>query len=181
MAATEPRSTLAPQVEAIRDAARELLEREGPDGLSMRRLSVRLGVHPPTLYRHFQDKRAVENAIASQCFWECGDAMLDALDDAEDPLTAITQAYRRWGLAHPHLYRLVFGRPLDRGLDRDAMLHIGSAIREVAVGDRTAARAIWACVHGLVVLEIDDRFPPGSDLDAIWRFTLDALRAQLAR
>ncbi|MEV0651222.1 WHG domain-containing protein [Phytomonospora sp. NPDC050363] len=37
-----------------------------------------------------------------------------------------------------------------------------------------AARAVWAFAHGMVVLELEDRFPPDADLDAAWRVGCEA-------
>jgi hypothetical protein len=36
-------------------------------------------------------------------------------------------------------------------------------------GSRARARALWAFAHGMVMLELDHRFPPDADLDAAWR------------
>lgn len=36
-------------------------------------------------------------------------------------------------------------------------------------GDIDLARSFWAFAHGMVVLELDGRFPSGADLDAAWR------------
>ena len=44
-----------------------------------------------------------------------------------------------------------------------------------AGGDPDRARAIYAFAHGMVILELDDRFPPGADLDAAWAQGLSAL------
>ena len=164
---------------AIRDAARELLEQEGPDGLAMRALAHRVGAHPPAVYRHFADKSAIEAAVVSEGLWEIGDAMLEALHSADDPLSAMGRAYRDWAMQHPHLYRLTMGSPLDPGVDDDAEFHAGKAVREITGGDVMAARAIWACVHGLTIIELDGRLPAGSDIDEIWDFALGALRDRL--
>jgi hypothetical protein len=46
-----------------------------------------------------------------------------------------------------------------------------------AVGsDRDVSLALWAFAHGMVVLELNDRFPPDADLDAAWRRGLTAFR-----
>ena len=46
----------------------------------------------------------------------------------------------------------------------------------VAVGgDPDRARAAWAFAHGMTILELDGRFPPGADLDAAWAAGIGAL------
>jgi AcrR family transcriptional regulator len=51
---------LAPErsarVAEIVDTARELLEREGPEGLTMRRLAEAMGIRAPSLYKHVESK-----------------------------------------------------------------------------------------------------------------------------
>ena len=37
-----------------------------------------------------------------------------------------------------------------------------------AGGDEDRGRAAWAFAHGMVVLELNGRFPPGTDLSAAW-------------
>ena len=180
MSTTERPTPLTGRAAAIRDAARELLEEEGPDGLAMRALAHRVGAHPPAVYRHFADKSAVEAAVVSEALYEIGDAMIEALDGADDPLSAIAMAYRQWAGQHPHLYRLTMASPLDPA-NEDAQFHAGRPVRTVTNDDVTAARSLWACVHGLTILELDGRLPPDSDMDGIWKFALDALRDKLPR
>jgi AcrR family transcriptional regulator len=165
----------------IRDAARELLEREGPEGLVIRRLCDRVGVRAPAIYRRFPDKRAIENSIVSQVLREVGDIGLRAVEGADDPIIGLACAYRAWALEHPHLYRLTFGNPLSCGIDPEAERYSGTALRDATDGDLDAARALWAFFHGMVSLELDGRFPSGSDLDAIWHFGLEGIRRQFAR
>jgi hypothetical protein len=47
-------------------------------------------------------------------------------------------------------------------------------------GDRNRARAAWAFAHGMVTLEIADRFPPDADLAAAWRVGLEGIASGLA-
>lgn len=65
-------------------AARELLEREGPDAVSMRRIADRIGIKAPSLYKHFPDKSAVENALIAQGMAELAEA-LEAVEVADGP------------------------------------------------------------------------------------------------
>jgi len=71
------------------------------------------------------------------------------------------------------------GSPLPPAVDEDASFHAAKAVRAITDGDLSAARAIWACVHGLTIIELDGRLPEGSDRDAIWAWGLSALRDRL--
>jgi len=69
MASSAP-EPLSARGKAIVAAARELLEEEGLEALSMRRLAERLGIRAPSIYKHLPDKRALENAVISAGFEE---------------------------------------------------------------------------------------------------------------
>jgi AcrR family transcriptional regulator len=173
-------SDLSPRALEIVAVARQLLERDGPEGLSMRRIAAELDLRAPSLYEHVADKRTLENAMISQAFYEQGDATRAALDAAaaegDDALGAIGVAFRAYAVAHPHLYRLMTQR-LDRAaLDPDAELHAGQPLRDAVGGDLVEARVLWAFAHGLIMLELNDRFPPGTDPDELWEVGLAALR-----
>ena len=158
--------------------ARELLESEGSVGLSMRRLADRLGIRAPSLYSHFADKQALENALIADGLREFGELSLTAIQD-DDPVAAYLVAYRTWANAHPHLYRLSYVEPLDSRVDPAAAERAGEAIRILTRGDQRAGRSLWAYAHGLSMLELDSRFGPGATVDDVWQFGIDALRAAL--
>src|ERR1700712_926479 len=115
MASSAPRE-LSARAREIVGVALELLEEEGPDGLSMRRLAERLGIRAPSIYKHLPDKQALEAAVISVGFELQAVAFEGSLVDAEEPLTALARAYRRFAEAHPHLYRLMTERELRRDL-----------------------------------------------------------------
>jgi AcrR family transcriptional regulator len=175
MASSAP-DALTPRAREIVAAARELLEEEGAEALSMRRLAERLGIRAPSIYKHLPDKQALENALISAGFHEQAELFEVAVAGSDDPVGAIARAYREFAHRHPHLYRLMTERPLDRDhLVPGAEDRAGRAVVE-AFGDRDLARAAWAFAHGMTILELNDRFPPGADLDAAWARGLAALR-----
>lgn len=158
-------------------AAREILESHGPEALSMRRLAERVGVTAPSVYKHLPDKAALEHALISDAFLEMGEVFSAAADGAGDPLRALADAYRRFAVGHPHLYRLVTGQPLDRSrLAPGAEAAAAAPLVRAVGGDADLARAVWAFAHGMAILEIDGRFPPDADLDAAWTRGIAALR-----
>ena len=173
---------LTPRARQIVTTARELLEAEGAEALTMRRLAERLGIRAPSLYKHLPDKAALEAAIIATGLEDSAAALEAALDEAagtgEAPLAALAGAYRAFALAHPHLYRLMTDRPLPR--DR---LPAGVEARAAApvlwaAESQDRARAVWAFAHGMVQLELARRFPPGADLEPAWREGIAALQAR---
>jgi AcrR family transcriptional regulator len=98
--------------------------------------------------------------------------------DAADagPVSALATAYREFALAHPHLYRLMHDGPLPRRqLPAGVEERAAEPLLRVA-GSRARARALWAFAHGMVMLELDQRFPPDADLDAAWEAGITAFQ-----
>src|SRR5215212_834355 len=159
---------LSPRARAIVTAASEILEREGPEGLTMRRLGDAVGIRAPSLYKHFPDKAAVEIALIDDGFEVIADRFEAALTNGEDSLVEIAIAYRAFARAHPHLYRLMTTGPLPRERLRPGVEARAAAPIVQAVGDPDLARAVWAFAHGMVILELDGRFPVDANLEAAW-------------
>ena len=170
-----PAATSARAREVV-DAARRLLEDEGAGALTMRRLAERVGIRAPSLYKHLPDKAALEAAIIATGLEEAAAVFEAAVGGVEEPLGALAAAYRGFALTHPHLYRLMNSGPLPRhrlppGLEDRA----AAPVLRVA-GSQARARALWAFAHGMVMLELDQRFPPDADLDAAWRAGIAAFQ-----
>ncbi|WP_051471329.1 TetR/AcrR family transcriptional regulator [Patulibacter minatonensis] len=169
---------LSDRAQQIVEVGLELLEEDGPEGVSMRLVAARLGVRAPSLYKHLPGKQAMENAMIAIGLRRQGAACEQGMREHEDdPLWGVVTAFRRWALDHPHLYELMMAQPLDPGpLVRSAELTAGRAIREVMDGDVVGALTMWSFGHGLVALELNGRLPPGADVEQLWRRGTDALR-----
>jgi len=146
-------------------AARQLLETEGAEAVTIRRLGAALGIRGPSIYKHVPDKATIEDALAVDGLTE----LADVLHSAPHTFTALAAAYHTWALTHPHLHRLLSTRPLNRsrlpaGLEDRAAAPLVTACH----GDRALARAAWATINGLVDLELAGRFPPDTDLAAVY-------------
>jgi AcrR family transcriptional regulator len=164
--------------EQIIEVARTILENDGPHELTMRAIAARLEIRAPSLYKHIADKHELEVALIAQGLIEQAEAFTTAVADATDPVEAIGMAYRRWALAHPHLYHLMNDTPLPRaelpdGVEQNASLPLLNAVE----GDLNRARTLWAFAHGLVTLELAERFPADADLDLAWTTGLSRLSA----
>jgi AcrR family transcriptional regulator len=176
MASSAP-DRLTPRAREIVNTARELLEQDGVEGLSMRRIAQSLGIRAPSIYKHLPDKDTLEAAIISAGFDEQAAIFEAAIKDADDPLAALARAYRAFARRHPHLYRRMTERPLNREiLDPGSEQRAARPIYEATGGNLDLARAAWAFAHGMTILELNDRFPPGADLDAAWEHGIAAFR-----
>jgi len=167
-------TVLSPRARAIASAALQILEREGPDGLTMRRLGDAVGIRAPSLYKHFPDKAAVEIALINDGFEQIAELFELAMANGEGALVEFAIAYRAFARSHPHLYRLMTAGPLPRERLRPGVEARAAAPIVQAVGDPNLARAVWAFAHGMVILELDGRFPADANLEAAWAAGLAA-------
>ena len=60
--------------------------------------------------------------------------------------------------------------------DRPLRFGVAGGVVIPRTGSQARARAIWAFAHGMVMLELDHRFPPDADLDAAWRSGITAFQ-----
>ena len=151
-------------------AARTILEDEGADALTMRRLAAAVGIRAPSLYKHFPTKRAVEAALIEQGMIELGGELHASLASAgrRRAVRSLLDAYRRAARANPGLYRLATAGPLPREDLPPGLEDWAGEPFLLATGDPWRAQALFSFAHGMTILELDDRFPPGSDLERTW-------------
>jgi AcrR family transcriptional regulator len=99
-------------------AAERILEREGPQALSLRAVAREAGVSPAAPYHHFKDKSDLLNAIAEAGFQALGEAIKGAVAaDTAAKMTTMGVAYVKFARENPALYRVMY----DCSRDRDAM------------------------------------------------------------
>jgi AcrR family transcriptional regulator len=152
-------------------AARTLLEAEGPDALTMRRLAAELGIRAPSIYKHLPDKAALESALIEGALSDIGTALHAAVEKSgrRGAVASLLLTYRSYGVAHPNLYRLATAGRLDRAALPEGLEAWAGEPFYLATRDPYLAQALWSFAHGMVILEIDRRYPDGSDLDRTWR------------
>ena len=96
--------------DAMLSAALAIIDRDGIDGLSMRRLARALNRDPMILYRHAPNKAALLDGVAETILAQLH---VDSADpDWAGQLRAVAHSYRALALAHPHVVPLIVTRPL---------------------------------------------------------------------
>jgi AcrR family transcriptional regulator len=90
--------------------ALQLIDRDGADALSMRRLGQALGRDPMALYRYAPNKAALLDGVTEIVLTQLS---VDPADpDWAGQLRAVGRDFRRLALAHPHVVPLLVTRPL---------------------------------------------------------------------
>jgi AcrR family transcriptional regulator len=104
-----------PTVEKIAAAARRLLDEEGAEAVTMRRVADAVGITAMAIYRHFSDRAGLLNAVADQGFEELA-ARLTQMRFAggiEQRLTQMGETYLDHALKNPRLFELMFLNPRE--------------------------------------------------------------------
>ena len=93
--------------DAVLAAALEIIDRDGTDALSMRRLARALNRDPMILYRHAPNKAALLDGVAETVLAQLH---VDSADpDWAGQLRQVARRYRALALAHPHAVPLLTG------------------------------------------------------------------------
>jgi AcrR family transcriptional regulator len=170
-------------VSDVIDTARRHLAEGGPAAVSWRGIAREVGLNPASLYTYFDSLDDLFTAVILDSFGRLARAVNEASDaaaelDPLDRLMACAHAYRSWALEQPGEFNLVFtdripgyeappGGPTVAIQDEifgpfvaalDALDGAPDAARDVRAGadDRVA---LWATMHGLVMLEINHHLP----------------------
>jgi AcrR family transcriptional regulator len=171
----------------ILETAIQLLERDGREAISMRKLAEALGLQASSLYRYYMDKNALEQAIAARAASQLQNALettIRPLRSASKVLHQSARTYRHFATKHPELYDLMMTNftpasvPEGKALWNLVLEVIG---RITGNSDDTAAAvALWAFLHGFVTLERGGLFGPSGPRNAL-EVGIDALIAGLPK
>jgi AcrR family transcriptional regulator len=149
--------------ERILAAAIALVDREGLEALSMRRLGRELGVQGMSLYNHIPSKSALLFDLINSMFAEIP---LADVDDVlwKDQMRSIMHSFRDVGLAHPNIFLLYASRSWDavrvNRRDADHLLMRRAGFSEARAG--YAMRVLTSFVLGFVAREVE-RLSPDRD------------------
>ena len=176
------------------EAAGEMLAREGPAGLTMRRLAAALGCTTTVLYTMFSSKQGLIDAMYREGFDRLS-ARMRAIPHEAPPgqrLRLSGLAYRENALSSPQLYQLTFGAAAPdhtpgpeataaAEASLESLIEIVQACIDAGIfrpeEPRYIAQVLTAAAHGAVSLELSHYF--WSRAEAEQRYsTLTAAAAQ---
>jgi AcrR family transcriptional regulator len=166
--------------EALLDAAAQILERKGVDGLTLRAAARAAGASHAAPKNHFGDLTGLLSELAAAGYERFTDRLQTAGETGETDqrrLNAIGRAYVEFAIENPGLFQLMFrGERLD--LERPALKQAMLSAQYLLTGAVVAAHPpegtpaggpgpteayavrAWAMVHGFAMLLLDDRLSP---------------------
>lgn len=165
----------------IYQCALGILEAEGPQAVSMRRVAKEVGVTAMAIYHHFPNREALLSAVVDSEFEQLAKyfGRLDERRSFEAAMTHIMDGYIDYALAHPRIFNYVFSAPRlgarrfpgdfrarrspTLNLTADAVaswMKLGKLKRD---DPWEIAMELWAHVHGYLALWRAGRFDLSED------------------
>jgi AcrR family transcriptional regulator len=116
--------TAQPTAKRIAGAARRLLDSEGAEAVTMRRVAAAVGITAMAVYRHYPDRKGLLNALADEGFSELAEKLAAVRPAASvrsarsrstigDRLTRVLDVNLRFALENPRLFELMFLTPRE--------------------------------------------------------------------
>jgi AcrR family transcriptional regulator len=146
-----------PTAERIARAARRLLDKEGAEAVTMRRVAAAVGITAMAVYRHYSDRKALLNALADEGFQELAKrlAAVGEPGSIEERLTRTLDVNVMFGLENPRLFELMFLTPREGARQYP---------RDFAAGKSPTANQFATLVRAGVA---EGYFPPATDVWAV--------------
>lgn len=160
--------------ERILEAAERLFSREGGDGLSIRRLAEDIDYSPAAIYKYFASKDALIEELKETFFGEILNK-IDELMQSEQPIEKRMRlgvaGYVHVAIEKPHHYSAAFSGTsalsdltsspdMKNGNKWKAFAQLSDVVQEGIdsgalrsdLSAETAAKSIWASMHGIAML-----------------------------
>lgn len=119
---------------------------DGVGGLTVASIARRMGIKPPSVYKHVESLEAVYDALFRRGQLENLEAVEQAVASADRGIPAVgaaLEATARWAFANPVLAQLLFWRPVPRYEPSGEALEPGRRIESIL-----RRELAWAVQHG---------------------------------
>ncbi|GIH19795.1 TetR/AcrR family transcriptional regulator [Rugosimonospora africana] len=116
----------------------------GAAALSLNAIAKQMGISGPALYRYFRNRDELMTELVLDAYRDLSTTCRAAAATAHTPTTrlaAVAGALRRWALAEPHRYLLIYGTPVPGYAAPPEATAIAASIMSVLMDAFTAASA----------------------------------------
>jgi len=168
----------------IVDKARELIEQDGADNLTLAKLASALNIKAPSLYKYVNSRAHLIKVVNTVTAQQLQDVIDNAIKDTTTPreaLVHISIAYRVFALANPIIYSLLYSNlDADSRPDTQLMESIALPLQKlmsttVPLGySLEALRGALALLHGFITLELNGQFQRGEDIELAFHHSIQA-------
>src|SRR5919197_1276880 len=161
----------------IRQEARALLVNEGSEAVTLRAIARKVGITAPALYRYYSSREDLIEHIRMDICTDLADELNVDLAEIADgdvlgQVLAICRGFRRWAIAHPQEFSLVFASPAEPSALQDG----GMAILVPATDP---FGRVFLAVAGQVLTTMTLAVPSDDTVPEDLRADLETFRASL--
>lgn len=174
----------------IVSAGRDVLARDGLDGLTMQRVSEAVGVRAPSLYKHVPSRSALVQLVATDVVGDLAGRLEKAATtgDSRHDLRALALTLRDFAHHDPHGFDLIFMRLPEESSPGLARYATAAApilgVTEALAGPEhalEAARTVTAWAFGFLRMELAGGFQLGGEVPRAFDFGIRTLIAGIGR
>lgn len=155
-----------------------LLDKHGPNGVTIRAVAKLSGVSHAAPVNHFKDRRALLSAVARIVFQDIVAIIQNHLDqndlDPTERVTLFATALFEYAAQHPNRYALIWHTGLVDHQDPQLSevmeqlygaycAQIGNVMAGQEADKETFAIALWSMVHGYIVMRQSGMFEARDD------------------
>lgn len=166
--------------ETIIAKAWEMVQAEGWEALSIRKIADAIEYSVPVIYDHFENKEAILAEFAMDGFRILSKKMEQAKQKAENPveqLKAMADAYWNFAMRNTAYYRLMYGVGMQccncpcedkMGFDDHVMDSIRQVVSKAKYKNTNVClkyHTFWSILHGLVSIKITEQSPQDRELN----------------
>jgi len=155
----------------IIDQSWAIVQSEGWQALSIRRIADAIEYSVPVIYKHFENKEAIQEYFIQQGFQALTKQLRHALlvsNDSSELINNIANHYWTFAAQQTDYYRIMFsvGIPSCEKLDSvtemhdvsqimwDAILQLANAHNVKTIDIKLKIKSFWSTLHGFIAIEL---------------------------
>ncbi|MEC1583788.1 WHG domain-containing protein [Bacillus spizizenii] len=165
----------------IVDAAAEIADQEGLNGVTLAALSKKMNVRPPSLYNHINGLQAIRTELAVSGLTRLLDQMADSVTEqkGDSAMLSLAQAYVDFAVGNPGYYEAALLKVQDKRAEivseqivrlvTNLLIENGYASEKTAIH---ATRGLRSLLHGFTTLIAKEAFEREEDISESLSFSI---------
>lgn len=178
--------------QAIIDQSWKIIQEEGWQSLSIRKIADAINYSVPVIYKHFENKEAIIEYFSKEGFIKLANQLQKKRaesDNAMDQLRAIGLAYWKFASENTPYYRIMFGLGIpacetinsseemktSSTIMLDTIDMVLTAAKNEKIDRHLKLKTFWSILHGFIAIDLLSNheiteLPPPTVLDAVEGF-----------
>jgi AcrR family transcriptional regulator len=177
---------------AIIDQSWKIIQEEGWQSLSIRKIADAINYSVPVIYKHFENKEAIVEYFSKEGFSKLADTLQSVKEitiSQAEQLRQVALAYWKFASENTQYYRIMFGLgiPACETINSSEEMKASSKIMLDAIDSVLTAsnnkladrhlklKTFWSMLHGFIAIDLLSnheitKLPPATVLDAVEGF-----------